>query len=168
MTSRQTGFTLLELLVVLVIVGILLSFAVLSLDLRSEKDIVVEESRRLAALMQLASEEAIVQGRELAMQLDGDSYRFLLLNNKNKWQVIEKDEVLRERKLPEGLRAELVVEAVAKKAAASTERLVYFYSSGEVSPFRLSLQDSQRKYLYHVDGDAQGLIQHAEDERYAS
>ena len=167
MKSRLTGFTLLELLVVLVIVGITLSFAVLSLGLRSDKDIVLEESRRLTALMQLASEEAVIQGRELAMQLDGESYRFLLLDNKNRWQVIEADEVLRERSLPDGLQAELVVEGIGKTPASSSGRLVYFYSSGEVSPFQLSLQDSQRKYLFYVSGDAQGLIQHVEDERHA-
>lgn len=166
MKSRLTGFTLLELLVVLVIVGITLSFAVLSLGLRSDKDIVLEESRRIAALMRLASEEAIVQGRELAMQFDGTSYRFLVLD-KNRWQAIEADEVLRERSLPEGLQADLVVESVGKTSAASSGRLVYFYSSGEVSPFQLSLQDSQRKYHYYVNGDAQGLIRHAEGERHA-
>lgn len=164
MKSRLTGFTLLELLVVLVIVGITLSFAVLSLGLRSDKDIVLEESRRLTALMQLASEEAVIQGRELAMQLDGESYRFLLLDNKNRWQAIEADEVLRERSLPEGLQAELVVEGIGKTGATLSGSLVYFYSTGEVSPFQLSLQDRQRKYLYYVNGDAQGLISHAEDE----
>jgi general secretion pathway protein H len=167
MKARLTGFTLLELLVVLVIVGITLSFAVLSLGLRSDKDIVLEESRRIAALMQLASDEAVVQGRELAMQFDGDSYRFLLLDNKNRWQAIEADEVLRERSLPEGMQAELVVEGVGKSSATAAGSLVYFYSSGEVSPFQLSLQDSQRQYLYYVNGDAQGLIRHAEDERHA-
>lgn len=167
MKSRLTGFTLLELLVVLVIVGITLGFAVLSLGLRSDKDIVLEESRRIAALMQLASEEAVVQGRELAMQLDGPDYRFLVLDNKNKWQVIEEDEVLRERRLPEGIQAELVVEGIARSSVTSAGGRVYFYSSGEVSPFRLSLQDSRRKYLYHVNGDVQGLIRQVEDERHA-
>jgi general secretion pathway protein H len=166
MKSRLTGFTLLELLVVLVIIGITLSFAVLSLGLRSDKDIVLEESRRIAALMQLASEEAVVQGRELAMQFDGPSYRFLVLD-KNRWRAIVADEVLRERSLPEGLQAELVVESVGNTGAASSGRLVYFYSSGEVSPFQLSLQDNQRKHLYYVNGDAQGLIRHTVGGRHA-
>lgn len=167
MKLRLAGFTLLELLVVLVILGITMSFAVLSLGLRSDKDIVLEESRRLTALMQLASEEAVVQGRELAMQFDGPDYRFLVLDNKNKWQAIEEDEVLRERSLPDGLQVELVVEGVGKTSATSAGQLIYFYSSGEVSPFQLSLQDSQRKYLYTINGDAQGLIQHVEDDRHA-
>jgi len=166
MRSRLTGFTLLELLVVLVIVGITLSFAVLSLGLRSDKDIVLEESRRIAALMQLASEEAVLQGRELAMQFEGGDYRFLVLD-KDRWQAIEADKILRERSLPEGLHAELLVEGIGKPRAPTSGRLIYFYSSGEVSPFQLSLQDSQRKYLYTINGDAQGLIQYAEDDRRA-
>lgn len=163
MKSRQTGFTLLELLVVLVIVGITLSFAVLSLDLRSDKDIVLEESRRLTVLMQLANEEAIIQGQELAMEFDGDTYRFLFLDKKNRWQAIDYDQILRERSLPNGVQAELVVEGVGETDATATARLIYFYSSGEVSPFKLSMQDSQRRYLYSINGDAQGLIEYAED-----
>lgn len=166
MRSRQTGFTLLELLVVLVIVGITLSFAVLSLDLRSDKDIVVEEARRIAALMQLASDEAVIQGRELAMQFDGNEYRFLMLNN-DSWQVIESDEVLRERNLAKGLRAELEIEGRGKKRGTAGGELIYFYSSGELSPFSLNLQDSQGKYRYDVNGDAQGLIRYAEAGRHA-
>lgn len=166
MKSRLTGFTLLELLVVLVIVGITMSFAVLSLGLRSDKDVVLQESRRIAALMQLASDEAVVQGRELAMQFDGRDYHFLVLN-KNSWQDIEADEVLRERSLPQGLQAELIVGGNARSSAGISGQRVYFYSSGEVSPFQLSLQDRQRRYRYYVTGDVQGVIRHVEDERYA-
>lgn len=167
MRSRQTGFTLLELLVVLVIVGITLSFAVLSLDLRSDEDIVVEEARRIAALMQLASDEAVLQGRELAMQVEGNEYRFLILDN-NSWQAITADEVLRERSLAKGLQARLEIEGVAEKSADSIGRLIYFYSSGELSPFTLSLQDSQGKYRYDVNGDVQGLIRYRESGHHAS
>lgn len=164
MKVRLTGFTLLELLVVLVIVGITLSFTVLSLDLRSDKDVVLEESRRLTALMQLASEEAVMQGQELAMQLDEGTYRFLVLDNKNKWRAIDNDQMLRERRLPNGLRTELVVEGIDQASASAVANLIYFYSSGEITPFQLSMQDSQRKYLYTINGDAQGLIEYAEDE----
>ena len=161
MKSQQTGFTLLELLVVLVILGITMSFAVLSLDLRSDKDIVLEESKRIVTLMRLASEEAIIQGHELALQFDAETYHFLRLDNKNHWQLIEADKVLRERDLAKGIRVELMVEGVAQNEAA-TSNTIYFYSSGEVSPFQLSLQDNQRKYLYTISADAQGLIQYAE------
>lgn len=162
MKLRPTGFTLLELLVVLVIVGITLSFVVLSLGLRSDRDILAEEARRIATLMQLASEEAVVQGRELAMQFDGTAYRFLVLD-KDRWQAMTADDIWRERRLPAGLDVELVVEGRSQTSATASARLVYFYSSGEISPFQLSLQDSQRKYRHHVNGDAQGLIRHLEE-----
>jgi len=167
MKSRLTGFTLLELLVVLVIVGITLSFAVLSLNLRSDKDIVLEESRRLTVLMQLANEEAVIQGRELAMQFEDDTYRFLFLDNKNKWQAIDDDQILRARSLPNGLRTELIIEGIDQASTGAVANVVYFYSSGEITPFQLSMQDNQRKYLYTINGDAQGLIEYTEDEARA-
>lgn len=167
MRSRLTGFTLLELLVVLVIMGITVGFVILSLDIRSDKDIILEESKRLTALMQLATEEAVIHGRELALEFEGNYYRFLLLDNNNRWQALQADKALRPRNLPADLYVELLVEGIGKSSLDARGQLIYFYSSGEVSPFSLSLQDRQRRYLYTISGDAQGLIRYIEGKSHA-
>ena len=52
------GFTLLELMVVLVLIGIILTFAVLSLRGDKLAEEMERESRRLATLVSLANDEA--------------------------------------------------------------------------------------------------------------
>jgi len=106
--KKYAGFTLLELLAVIVIIGIIISFASLSIGQNSSR-IVQDEAERLHGLIQLAGEEAVLQGRELALEFDHDRYRFLELG-KEDWQPVEEDDLLRERPLPEAVELELFLE----------------------------------------------------------
>jgi general secretion pathway protein H len=89
------GFTLLELLVVLVIVGVMLG--VVSFNaMPSSQQVLENEARRIALLLQLARDEAIVRNSPVAFEADPERYRFLLRTNKT-WAPLEKDDLLRER-----------------------------------------------------------------------
>jgi len=167
MRRRTQGFTLLELLVVIVIIGIITSFAVLSLGLISPQSELEQHGQRLRALMLLASEEAVLQGQELALQLDGQRYYFLILKDKT-WLRINNDPVLRDRELPEHVSASLRVEGEVFEFQTETEnRLtprVYFFSSGEISPFNLSLSSRDAEYDYRINGNSQGVIKDVTNE----
>jgi len=160
MYRRTQGFTLLELLVVLVILGITFSFAILSFGLKNPQDELEEQGERLAALMQLASEESILLGQEIALQFDGDgSYRFLNLKE-DRWLEIENDQVFRQRKLPEQILVDLDVEGVGAEDNSGISERVYFFSSGEASPFSLTLNSPDTDASYQLRGDSQAVIQH--------
>ena len=157
MFRRAQGFTLLELLVVIVIIGITVSFAVLSLGLQSPQAELEEHARRIRAVMLLAGEEAVLQGQELAMQLDGRRYYFLGPKGKD-WLRINDDRVLRERELPEHIRAELSIEGgFVTQGKAVTPRVVFF-SSGEITPFTLTLTSREAERAVSLSGDIQGVI----------
>ncbi len=96
MRKPQRGFTLLELLVVLVIVGIMLGFVTLN-AMPSQRQALQNEAQRIALLLQLARDEAIVRNRPIAFEVDQYRYRFWIRNEDNAWQPIEKDDMLRER-----------------------------------------------------------------------
>jgi len=74
--ARENGFTLLELLVVVVILGIAAGVVSLSVS-PSEDRLVAEEAERLAALFRLAQDEARVSARPLTWQADTRGYRFV-------------------------------------------------------------------------------------------
>ncbi|TCS37794.1 type II secretion system protein H (GspH) [Paucimonas lemoignei] len=93
---RQRGFTLLELLVVLVIVGIMLGFVTLN-ALPSGRQALQNEAQRIALLLQLARDEAIVRNRPVAFEVDQYRYRFWILDENNVWQAMDRDDMLRER-----------------------------------------------------------------------
>jgi general secretion pathway protein H len=70
-----TGYTLLELLVVLVILGIVASAVSISLAPGEERRM-THEVDRLAALFRLAHDETRVSGRPIAWSADIDGYQF--------------------------------------------------------------------------------------------
>ncbi len=93
--ARRAGFTLLELLVVLVIVGIMLGAVALN-AVPSDRQIIQNEAQRIALLLQLARDEAIVRNRPIAFEADPQRYRFLIRQNDN-WELLTQDAILRER-----------------------------------------------------------------------
>ena len=92
---QQRGFTLLELLVVLVIIGIMLG-AVSFSTMQSSRQRLLTDVQRVAVLLQLVREEAIVRNRPTAFEADQNSYHFLVRND-NRWELINDLDMLRER-----------------------------------------------------------------------
>ncbi|NIL94790.1 MAG: type II secretion system minor pseudopilin GspH, partial [Woeseiaceae bacterium] len=110
LTRRRcaAGFSLIEILVVIVIVGIVASIALLSVGLvAGDRDLQVE-ARRFAALLEVAQDEATLQGREFGLEVMTSSYRFVEFDPlTNQWGDLVADETLRLRRLPAGLEFEL-------------------------------------------------------------
>ena len=146
------GFTLIELLAVLLIVGIVVSAATLAFgDNQAER--MNRKSQQLAALIELAKEQAIFNSQELGILFTKDSYSFYTLTTsldkekkeKFTWVPLEKDKLLNERILPDGLEYELFLEGVRVNFTASKLKDVtphiFILSDGTVSPFELNLTD---------------------------
>ncbi|MDP6437982.1 MAG: prepilin-type N-terminal cleavage/methylation domain-containing protein [Gammaproteobacteria bacterium] len=111
------GFTLLELVVVIVVIGVLVSIFTLSFGSFTE-DTTDEHARRLEALLTLAFEEAGIQGRELGIRFYQHGYEFsvrdsYLDKNGNQawaWLPLDNDQLLKPRDLGEEIRVELEIE----------------------------------------------------------
>jgi general secretion pathway protein H len=92
---RTSGFTLIELLLVITIAGITLGLA--ALQFRPDSHSLEAEAQRLASLMQLASDEAILRNRPILLEADSRQYQFFI-RNKGSWTLLVGDDLLRARK----------------------------------------------------------------------
>ncbi|PZX20986.1 GENERAL SECRETORY PATHWAY H TRANSMEMBRANE PROTEIN, type II secretion system [Cupriavidus phytorum] len=74
--QRHSGFTLLELLVVMVIAGIVISLVAVNAS-PNERGRVLDDGQRIARLFELAQEEAQLGARPIAWEGDAGGWRFL-------------------------------------------------------------------------------------------
>lgn len=111
-SSRASGFTLLELLVVLIIVSVLFSFLTLSIRTNSPEDLIKQEAHKLNRLLQLALEQAVLRNTEYGLKFSNRGYQFLQLNEEGFWQAVDADKLLRKRELPFEMEIELAIEQI--------------------------------------------------------
>lgn len=157
-SGAERGFTLLEVLAVLFIIGIISSFVGLSVGQRSSRA-AQDEAERLYGLVRIAGEESVLQGRELAVEFTRQSYRFWELAGDNQWMLIEEDKLFRERKFPPDVNIELLVEGSA--ASFDDEKnlpRIYILSSGELTDFEISFSLDDEK-AYTLRGAINGKLE---------
>lgn len=109
----QRGFTLFELLATIIIIGIVVSLAALSIgDNQSERE--RRAADQLTELLALAREQALFSGEDLGILFWRHGYSFFRLED-NQWQSVEQDPLLRARELPEEMELTLYLEGLKVK-----------------------------------------------------
>ncbi len=154
--AHSSAFTLIELLVVVVIIAVISAVALLSIGILGDDRDLQREVRRLSSLIELANDEAAIQGRDYGLEIMQSGYRFVEFDPfLNQWYEMIGDDFLRPRQIKEGLEFELTIEdrrVLLDESAAEMERdedepdltddyipHILIMSSGDVSPFELRL-----------------------------
>jgi general secretion pathway protein H len=140
------GFTLIEILVVVVIIGVVCAGVLLSVNLTGRDRDLEKESDRLYALFTYAREQAELQTREYGVLFQDDGYEFLSYDQRlGTWRSVFEDEALGVRKLPDGLGFKLMVEArpvVLTRPKDSKDKTpqVMIFSNGDLTSFAATVE----------------------------
>ncbi len=178
MIKPQRGFTLFEVLIVMVIVAIIAGLMVPKL-LNSGDKALYEETRRLSALIGMASEQALMQGRDVGLSIENQQYHFYIYDLlQRSWVPLASTGSLRSRELPPSMEMELSIEESAVLWPEQDEEdeqdadddddeeenddvietpQVLLLSTGEVTPFSIYMRmkdlDTAFELISAIDGE---------------
>ena len=144
---QSAGFTLLELLVVLVVVGIMLGLVSMN-AFPNKRQALLADAQRVGLLLQLAREEAIVRNRPVAFELDNAQFRFYIRTN-NSWQLLTDNELFRERSFKN---SPLIITMQPGPAEVSLPLKIIFGREPVDKPFKLTLAYDDATVVIDADG----------------
>ena len=145
--QRRHGFTLLEILIVIVIAGITLGLVSFN-AMPSEYQVLQKEAQRIALLLQLARDEAIVRNRPIAFEAEAERYRFWIRTD-NMWQLMTQDDMFREREFQ---RAPLMLSMNPPLTDGSGPLRIVFGREPVDKPFVLTLSTTESNVAIRADG----------------
>lgn len=177
------GFTLLELMIVIVIIGVLVTFATLSIGDRALDDRLEAESKRIEQLLRLAEDEADLKGVAIGLRFSDSGYRFLVIDNSRNWIDYAQSGLLRGRPLLQPFYPELHLEGrpialgpdqpagvpareakpgkptdADDKQAKKIQPQVLLLPGSQMTPFELDIRAPNYASYFHIEGDALGRI----------
>jgi len=147
------GFTLLEVLVVVVVIGIASGIVIANLD-GDDRRRTEREAHRLAGALEHAAALAQWQSETLGVSAGSGSYRFWRRGADGRWVALADDDVLAPHSLPEEITIRLASYAGAPVAE---DAILPFRPSGRNEPFALVLASPAWSQI--VAGDPLNRVQ---------
>jgi len=167
------GFTLVEILIVMIIVGVMASMAVLAIGGDPHQQL-KQEAQRIRLVLQLAADEALLQGQEYGLKLTREGYQVLQFDEeKEEWTAAEL-EAFAAYQLPnditlslqsEGSTVDLTIlnkneqqQDQKPQEESALKPALLLLSSGEMTPFTLQLHSADSERHMQLAGDGLGDI----------
>ncbi len=146
--AAGAGFTLIEILVVLLVLGIAAGVAVVAYT-GDERASAAREARRLAGALEHAALRARVRAETLGVSADANAWRFWRRNpDHNQWLPLADDDVLATRALPRSMSVAAIAYAGQPIAANA---IVPLRPTGRNEPFAFVLQSSATTFVLAAD-----------------
>ena len=167
--ARRTpsrGFTLVEMLVVITIIGLMFGAIVLSIGLLGRDHLLADEAQRLQQRLTVARDRAELEARPYGMRLEARSYRFFVWDVRRSIWVASNDEALQTHTLPADIELRLsldgrrvVLDARPKDSTVTAAPQLGIEADGEFNNFKLRMTRGTDPHAEILRPDADGGLQ---------
>lgn len=162
---RVAGFTLLEILVVVFVVGLLSGLVVLQLGSRDGDRELAREAQRLQEVLELARNEAVRSVRQWGLVVTDSGYRFVRFDrDTRRWRRVE-ERPWQAHEPGSAVAFDLRVTEGSATPPSGGDRSrrdqprVLLLSSGETTPFQLTLTRTDVQHGWRLNGDGYQAIE---------
>ncbi|KEX91482.1 type II secretion system protein GspH [Pseudomonas umsongensis] len=151
MPRRSRGFTLLEMMIVTVLIGVLLGMVSLATGIHPAQQ-ARQEASALGGVIRQLRQQAVLEGREYGLRLSVLGYRSMRLDGRG-WEPLAAF-----NRWPESLQLSLEQEGYALRLGADVgPPQILLYSSDETSNFTLTFAGKDKIWAT-LSGDGMGEI----------
>jgi len=157
--KRKHGFTLIEILIVMLIISIVSGVAILSITHNQQKQL-EQTAKKLARLITLADDEAMLKPATLGLGFSQTGYQFFHYEpseneEDNHWKPLE-DRHFGLQALPANVQIRILIED--HEMPLNGQPQIIISESGDITPFVLLIGKSGENPAYQVLSTAEGEV----------
>ena len=148
------GFTLIEILIVIVIIGITIGFAIIAYGDFGASRRLQFAAEQLVNTVKLAQQQAILESGTLGIRLNNSGYRILKYQNSSmQWQPISNKGVFKEKIFPKNTKIKLNAKSINNAPS------IILHAAGTMTPFTLTIGNNKEENIIIITGHHNGNIQ---------
>lgn len=172
--SKQIGFTLLEVILVILLFGLLVSAVVVNFSWDNRDDKLEQEAHRFQQLFHYAAETALMRQQEWGVVIKPNGYEFMVYQpDDDQWLPVDTPASMAWHELAIGQELRLELDGLPWQEDSllgalnwHTDALddqqrqaddiavlphIFILSSGEITPFQLIVQDESERPFWYVE-----------------
>lgn len=153
---QSKGFTLVEILVVILIVSITLGFALIAFGDFGEKRRIIVAAEQFSQYVVLTQQQAILDSSTLGIVIHHNGYELLRLTGPKQWSPMPSNRIFRPQRFPKGMLINLAHDS--QKPNKPSKPRIIIQSSGEMTAFKLNFGSEKRPAMITVVGHRNGMI----------
>ena len=153
MTDNR-GFTLIEILIVIIIVGITAGFAMLAFGDFGASRRILFAAEQLVNTLRLAQQQAILESSTLGLRIDNTSYQILRFENSSNWTAIANKGIFKLTYFPQNTLISLTTNNPTLKGFPP----IIINSSGDITPFTLNFGTNTEPSLTVLKASPDGTL----------
>lgn len=146
---KQAGFTLLEVMLVITLMALFVSFVVVNMGGASNATKLEKHAKRFQVVVDMASDMAILNQRQFGVRIEQEkhTYHFMYLDEHQRWQLLKDDKVFKEIELEEPFTLELQLDGLPWESENNLFDQEIFDEELSVSDEGVEIGDEEEKLL---------------------